>query len=69
MATKNYPYLGYKENDEGRRLVAMFTSKNEGVIVLAEYADDELPFGYNDTIEEDGWAFLEPNVPVRLQNE
>lgn len=67
MANK-YPYLGYIENDRGQKIVVLFTSPDEGVVVSAEYDDSALRFGANDTISEEGFDILPPDMVVRLQN-
>lgn len=64
-----YPYLGIMENGEGQRNVVFFTSRDEGVVVYDETGAEGLTFGTNDTISEEQYEPLDPEVPVTMRNE
>lgn len=62
-----YPYLGYRENEEGKKIVVMFTSPDEGVVLVAEYEEGEYKMGYNDTISEAEFAYVPQGSVFRIE--
>jgi len=63
-----YPYLGQKEDAKGKKVVVMFTSVNEGTVVLNETSNPKYPFGRHDKFNEDEFDLFPSNAVVRIQN-
>ena len=63
-----YPYLGQKEDANGKKVVIMFTDVNEGTVVLNETTNVKYRFGNHDNFNEDEFDFFPAGSWVRLNN-
>ena len=53
----DYPYLGQKIIDE-KTVVVMFTSENEGTVILNETDKEKYKFGLHDEFMEEEFDFF-----------
>jgi hypothetical protein len=67
-----YPYLGYKvfvnEQNEDKNVVIMFTSENEGTVIVDETNYPEYKFGKHGKFPEDEFDFLPPSIGITTHN-
>lgn len=63
----DYPYLGQKIIDE-KTVVVMFTSENEGTIILNETDKEKYKFGLHDEFMEEEFDFFPIEKVVRINN-
>lgn len=63
-----YPYLGQKEDSNGKKVVIMFTDVDEGTVVLNETTNVKYRFGKHDHFKEDEFDFFPSDAVVRIQN-
>jgi hypothetical protein len=63
-----YPYLGQKEDSNGKKVVIMFTDVDEGTVVLNETANEKYRFGKHDNFKEAEFDFFPSDAVVRIQN-
>lgn len=63
----DYPYLGQKIIDE-KIVVVMFTSENEGTVILNETDKEKYKFGLHDEFMEEEFDFFPIEKVVRINN-
>jgi hypothetical protein len=63
----DYPYLGQKIIDE-KTVVVMFTSENEGTVILNETDKEKYKFGLHDEFMEEEFDFFPIEKVVRINN-
>ena len=63
-----YPYLGQREDSNGKKVVIMFTDVNEGTVVLNESKSLNYKFGTHGRFNENEFDLFPSNVVVRRQN-
>lgn len=63
----DYPYLGQKIIDE-KTVVVMFTSENEGTVILNETDKEKYKFGLHDEFIEEEFDFFPIEKVVRINN-
>lgn len=63
-----YPYLGYKEVEGGKKVVVMFTSENKGVVLHTETQGPMYKFGKNGEFDEEDFLFYPEGQCVRINN-
>ena len=63
----DYPYLGQKIVDD-KIVVVMFTSENEGTVILNETELDKYRFGLHTEFTEEEFDFFPIEKVVRINN-
>ena len=63
----DYPYLGQKIIDE-KTVVVLFTSENEGTVILNETDKEKYKFGLHDEFMEEEFDFFPIEKVVRINN-
>ena len=63
----DYPYMGQKIIDE-KTVVVMFTSENEGTVILNETDKEKYKFGLHDEFMEEEFDFFPIEKVVRINN-
>lgn len=63
----DYPYLGQKIIDD-KIVVVMFTSENEGTVILNETDKEKYKFGLHEEFMEEEFDFFPIEKVVRINN-